>query len=66
MNEQSNSPLFMTTKEVAAYLRIKERRVYELLRQRAIPCTKVTGKWLFPKQLIDCRRGGRDGGHPSF
>ena len=53
MNEQSNSPLFMTTKEVAAYLRIKERRVYELLRQRAIPCTKVTGKWLFPKQLID-------------
>jgi excisionase family DNA binding protein len=43
----------MTTKEVAAYLRIKERRVYELLRQRAIPCTKVTGKWLFPKQLID-------------
>ncbi len=44
---------FMTTKEVAAYLRIKERRVYELLKQKAIPCTKVTGKWLFPKTLID-------------
>ena len=44
---------FMTTKEVAAYLRIKERRVYELVRQRAIPCTRVTGKWLFPKTLID-------------
>ena len=43
----------MTTKEVAAYLRIKERRVYELLRQRAIPCTRVTGKWLFPKTLVD-------------
>ena len=28
---------FMTTKEVAAYLRIKERRNYELVRQRAIP-----------------------------
>jgi excisionase family DNA binding protein len=44
---------FMTTKEVAEYLRIKERRVYELVRQRAIPCTRVTGKWLFPKTLID-------------
>lgn len=44
---------FMTTKEVAAYLRVKERRVYELVRQRAIPCTRVTGKWLFPKALVD-------------
>lgn len=44
---------FLTTKEVATYLRLKERRVYELVRQRAIPCTKVTGKWLFPKTLID-------------
>jgi excisionase family DNA binding protein len=44
---------FMTTKEVADYLRIKERRVYELVRQRAIPCTRVTGKWLFPRTLVD-------------
>ncbi len=44
---------FMTTREVADYLRIKERRVYELVRQRAIPCTRVTGKWLFPRTLID-------------
>ncbi len=44
---------FMTTKEVAEYLRLKERRVYELVRQREIPCTRVTGKWLFPRALID-------------
>nr|WP_027289654.1 helix-turn-helix transcriptional regulator [Rhodovibrio salinarum] len=43
----------MTTHEVADYLRIKERRVYELVRQRAIPCTRATGKWLFPRALID-------------
>ncbi|MHA1599932.1 MAG: substrate-binding domain-containing protein [Alphaproteobacteria bacterium] len=43
----------LTTKEVADYLRIKERRVYELVRQGAIPCTRVTGKWLFPKAQID-------------
>lgn len=47
------APAFMTTREVADYLRIKERRVYDLVRERAIPCTRVTGKWLFSKELID-------------
>ena len=43
----------MTTREVAAYLRLKERKVYELVRNGEIPCTRVTGKWLFPKPMID-------------
>src|SRR5574341_953044 len=43
----------MTTKEVAEYLRIKERKVYELVSNRHIPCSRVAGKWLFPKVLID-------------
>lgn len=43
----------MTVHEVAAYLRIKERKVYDLVAQNRIPCTKAAGKWLFPKQLID-------------
>ncbi len=46
-------PDLMTTREVAEYLRIKERKVYELVRERQIPCTRVSGKWLFPKRLID-------------
>jgi putative molybdopterin biosynthesis protein len=43
----------LTTKEVADYLRIKERKVYDLVRDRRIPCLRVTGKWLFPKALIE-------------
>ena len=43
----------MNTREVADYLRIKERKVYELVHNGRIPCTRVTGKWLFPKSLID-------------
>ena len=43
----------MTTREVAEYLRIKERKVYDLVRGKRIPATRVTGKWLFPKHLID-------------
>jgi len=44
---------FMNTREVADYLRIKQRKVYALLRAKRIPCSRVTGKWLFPKHLID-------------
>ena len=43
----------MNTREVAEYLRIKERKVYALVREKRIPCTRVTGKWLFPRHLID-------------
>lgn len=43
----------MTTREVADYLRLKQRKVYELVSNREIPCTRVTGKWLFPRPLID-------------
>ena len=48
----TNTPL-MNTHEVAEYLRIKERKVYDLVAQRRIPCTRAAGKWLFPKDLID-------------
>ncbi|MEE9173002.1 MAG: substrate-binding domain-containing protein [candidate division NC10 bacterium] len=43
----------MNTKEVAAYLGIHEKKVYYLVKTRKIPCTRVTGKWVFPKNLID-------------
>src|SRR5258708_37209764 len=42
-----------TTAEAAEYLRLKERKVYELVAEGAIPCTKVTGKWLVPQQELD-------------
>jgi excisionase family DNA binding protein len=42
-----------TTAEAADYLRLKERKIYELVAEEAIPCTKVTGKWLFPQAELD-------------
>ena len=44
---------YLNTQEVAAYLRLKERTIYELVRHRQIPCSRVTGKLLFPRRLID-------------
>ena len=47
------SDQLMNTKEVAEYLDIHEKQVYALIKSGRIPCTKVTGKWIFPKQFID-------------
>ena len=47
------APDFLTTAEVAAYLRLKERTVYELVRTRRIPCSRATGRLLFPRSLIE-------------
>lgn len=49
----------MNTREVAAYLRLKERRVYDLVRQRAIPYVRATGKLLFPRTQIDAWLAGK-------
>jgi putative molybdopterin biosynthesis protein len=43
----------MNTKEVAKYLDIHEKQVYLLIKASKIPCSRVTGKWIFPKKLID-------------
>jgi excisionase family DNA binding protein len=53
MAEMMTARALLTTREVAAYLRIKERKVYDLVRERRIPCIRVTGKWLFPRALIE-------------
>ena len=43
----------MNTKEVAHYLGIHEKQVYVLIKSKRIPSTRITGKWVFPKKLID-------------
>lgn len=44
---------YLTTREVAALLRIKERKVYELVGDNAIPHSRVTGKLLFPRDMVE-------------
>jgi excisionase family DNA binding protein len=46
-------PELLTTDEAAAYLRLSERKLYELVANGAVPCTKATGRWLFPKAALD-------------
>lgn len=51
-------PQFLTTRELAQLLRVKERKIYELANAGELPCRRVTGKLLFPKSEIDAWLGG--------
>ena len=44
---------FMSVKQVAEYLHLNEKKIYALVNDGKIPATKVTGKWMFPKELVD-------------
>jgi len=44
---------FFTTKEVSKFLNINEKLVYNLVSEKGLPASKVTGKWLFPKYLVE-------------
>ena len=45
-------PSYLTTKEVADLLRVRERKVYDMVAAGEIPHRKVTGKLLFPQSEI--------------
>jgi excisionase family DNA binding protein len=51
----------MDTREVAAYLRLKERRVYDLVKANALPHVRATGKLLFPRAQIDAWLAAKSG-----
>ena len=44
---------FLTTKEVAQLLRIKECTIYDLVKEGSIPISRMIGKLLFPRELVE-------------
>ena len=44
---------YLTTRELADLLRIKERKVYDMATRGEVPCVRVVGKLLFPREEID-------------
>jgi len=43
---------YLTVKELAQLLRLKERKIYDLAASGQVPCSKATGKLLFPARDI--------------
>ena len=64
--EAPTTPEYLTVRELAALLRIKERKVYELASSGEVPVSRVTGKLLFPEQEIRAWiAAGQSGGDPA-
>jgi putative molybdopterin biosynthesis protein len=42
----------LTTDDIEEYLQIKKNQIYRLIKEKKLPATRITGKWLFPKQLV--------------
>ena len=51
MSENHN--VFMSAHQASDYLQLNEKKIYALVKEGKIPATKITGKWMFPKELID-------------
>jgi excisionase family DNA binding protein len=52
MQDQAPAPEYLTVRELAALLRLKERKVYDLAAAGQVPCSRATGKLLFPAAEI--------------
>lgn len=50
---EQESQAFMNVRQMAEYLHLNEKKVYAMAAEGNIPATKMTGKWLFPKVLVD-------------
>ncbi len=49
----SSKDTYLNTKEVARFLQVNEKIIYSLINQKGLPATKITGKWLFPRRLVE-------------
>jgi len=48
-----NNNSFLTVPELAQLLHVNEKKIYKLAGEGDIPGTKITGKWIFPRHLIE-------------
>ncbi len=48
-----NLPDVLTLREAAGFLRLSERRLYDLARTRQVPAAQLGGKWLFPRAALE-------------
>jgi excisionase family DNA binding protein len=47
------SRTFLTTKEVARYLRVNQYTVYRLVSQKKLPAIKIGSQWRFKRSILE-------------
>ncbi|WP_428925667.1 substrate-binding domain-containing protein [Marinibacterium sp. SX1] len=61
----AEAPIYLTTREVADLLRVKERKVYDLAAADEIPHRRITGKLLFPRAELQAWIDGDGPAEPA-
>jgi len=57
---------YLTVRELAELLRLKERKIYDLAASGAVPCSRATGKLLFPAaEIREWIESAKSGGVPA-
>jgi putative molybdopterin biosynthesis protein len=54
----------LSTRELAKYLGINEKKVYSLISEKGLPAARATGKWLFQRHLVDRWLEGHTDNYP--
>jgi len=52
-NTSDPSKPFLSVPELATLLQVNDKKIYQLAGSGVLPGTKVTGKWIFPRKLIE-------------
>ncbi|HEY9548193.1 MAG TPA: substrate-binding domain-containing protein, partial [Kiloniellaceae bacterium] len=47
------SSKYLTVRELSEFLHLKERKIYALASEGKIPCSRATGKLLFPREGVE-------------
>lgn len=50
---KSSMKQLLSTRAIAEFLNVNEKMVYTLVAEKGLPASKVTGKWLFPRHLVE-------------
>jgi PTS system nitrogen regulatory IIA component len=50
---RTDSSGIMTVAETASYLKVSEKTVLRMIRDKKIPCAKVAGQWRFVRTMLD-------------
>ena len=43
----------MSTKELSQYIGLSKSKIYQLIRQKKIPASKIGRQYKFPKEMVD-------------
>lgn len=50
---EAGESAFLTVPELADLLHVNEKKIYQLANNGELPGTKITGKWIFPRRLVE-------------